>query len=66
MKKPSIFTFHIWNPLKDIHLSIELRLVNKEWRQDYSFLFSFIFFQIEIDFKTAYFTIKNFFNGKSK
>ena len=66
MKKPSIFTFHIWNPLKDIHLSIELRLVNKEWRQDYSFLFSFIFFQIEIDFKTAYFTIKNFFNDKSK
>jgi len=59
MKKPTIFTFHIWNPLKQIKINLELNLVNKDWMQTYIFEFAFVFFQFEIDFKCLYYTMKN-------
>jgi len=66
MKKPKIFTFHIWNPLKELHLLIELKFINKDYRQEYYFLLAFIFFQFEINFRCIYLKLKTFFGELKK
>jgi hypothetical protein len=66
MKKPTIFDFYIWNPLKKgLYVSMTLKLAKSDYREFY-FLFSFIFFQIHIDFDRMFWRIKTFFGELNK
>ena len=62
MRKSNIFDFYIWNPLKKgIYISFVLNFRSKKHNEysEYYILIGLLFCQITIDFKTAYYTIKN-------
>lgn len=64
MGKPKIFDFYIWNPFKKgIYLSLILNFRSKKYNEysEYYILIGLVFCQITIDFKTAYYTLKNGF-----
>jgi hypothetical protein len=68
MKKPSIFDFYTWNPLKKgIYISLTFNFRNKvgnEYSEAY-ILISFIFIQLVIDFKNICYRFKNTKNEKN-
>lgn len=62
MKKPLVFDFSIWNPLKKgIYISLVFNLTKKDYSEQY-FLIGLGFCQFSIDFKMLRLKILKFLN----
>lgn len=62
MKKPPVFDFSIWNPLKKgIYISLVFNLTKKDY-YEYYFLIGLGFCKFSINFKMLRLEILNFFN----
>jgi hypothetical protein len=62
MKKPNIFDFSIWNPLKKgIYISLVFNFTKKDY-SEYYFLIGLGFCKFSIDFEMLRLKILNFFN----
>ena len=62
MKKPHVFDFSVWNPLKKgIYISLVFNLTKKDYSERY-FLIGLGFCQFSIDFEMFRLEILNFFN----
>lgn len=60
MKKPKMFYFKFINPFKSgLYISFILKLSSYEYSEDYYLFTGFVFFQLEINFKIIYLTIKS-------
>jgi hypothetical protein len=62
MKKPNIFDFSIWNPLKKgIYISLVFNFTKKDY-SEYYFLIGLGFCQFSVDLKMLYLEVLNTLN----